>query len=156
MGGGYPPLIRQNHLPLGRLRVAGESMAPVLLPGDRVLIWRGFGPLRPLIRVGDLVAVVDPRDSEPRGSGGVPRERLMVKRVAGVAGTEVIVQGDNQAASTDSRHFGPVSAAAIRGRVIYRYLPEERNVHNKYCTPFFQVHDSLLSTVCFAVNSAIR
>ena len=91
-------------------------MVPTLLPGDRVLVWRGLGPLRPPIRVGDLVAVVDPRDSE----------RVMVKRVAGLAGTEVVVRGDNEAASTDSRHFGPVSAAAIRGRVVYRYLPDER------------------------------
>ena len=94
-------------------------MVPTLLPGDRVLVWRGLGPLRPPIRVGDLVAVVDPRDPDPR-------ERMMVKRVAGVAGTEVLVRGDNEAASTDSRHFGPVGAASIRGRVIYRYLPEER------------------------------
>jgi nickel-type superoxide dismutase maturation protease len=103
-------------LPLGRLRVAGESMAPTLLPGDRVLVWRGLGPFRPPARVGDLVAVVDPR--EPA--------RVMVKRVAGVIGTDVSVLGDNAAASTDSRHFGPVGAAAIQGRVIYRYLPEER------------------------------
>ena len=116
MAGGYPPLIGRNHLPLGRLQVAGESMVPTLLPGDRVLVWRGVGPLKPSIRVGDLVAVVDPRDSG----------RVMVKRVAGVVGTEVSVLGDNAAASTDSRHFGPVSAAAIHGRVIYRYLPEER------------------------------
>ena len=50
----------------------------------------------------------------------------MVKRVAGVAGTEVFVRGDNEAASTDSRHFGPVGPAAIRGRVVYRYFPEGR------------------------------
>jgi nickel-type superoxide dismutase maturation protease len=91
-------------------------MVPTLLPGDRVLVWRGLGRLRPSIRVGDLVAVVDPRDPD----------RVMVKRVADRPGDEVVVQGDNEAASTDSRHFGPVSAAAIRGRVIYRYLPEER------------------------------
>jgi type IV secretory pathway protease TraF len=91
-------------------------MVPTLLSGDRVLVWRGVGPLKPPIRVGDLVAVVDPRDSG----------KVMVKRVAGVVGTEVSVLGDNEASSTDSRHFGPVSAAAIRGRVIYRYLPEER------------------------------
>lgn len=103
-------------MPLGRLRVAGESMVPALLPGDRVLVWRGLGPLRPPIRVGDLVAVVDPRSPD----------RVMVKRVAGRAGTEVFVQGDNEEASTDSRQFGPVAAAAIWGRVVYRYLPEER------------------------------
>jgi len=101
-------------------------MVPALLPGDRVLVWRGLGPFRPPIRVGDLVALADPREPEPRGSGGVPRERLMVKRVVSRDGTGVVVQGDNEAASTDSRHFGPVPAAAIRGRVVYRYLPEDR------------------------------
>ena len=103
-------------MPLGRLRVVGESMLPTLLPGDRVLVWRGLGPFRPPVRLGDLVALVDPRDPD----------RVMVKRVAGCAGTQVIVRGDNETASTDSRHFGPVDAAAIHGRVIYRYLPEER------------------------------
>ena len=103
-------------MPLGRLRVVGESMVPTLLPGDRVLLWRGLGPLRPTVEVGDLVAVEDPR--EPG--------RVMVKRVAERHGALIFVRGDNEPASTDSRHFGPVSAAAIQGRVIYRYLPEER------------------------------
>ena len=91
-------------------------MLPTLLPGDRVLVWRGLGPLRPPVRVGDLVAVVDPREPD----------RVMVKRVVARAGAAFVVEGDNQATSTDSRHFGPVTAAAIQGRVIYRYLPEER------------------------------
>jgi len=103
-------------LPLWRLRVAGESMVPTLLPGDRLLVWRGLGPLRPPIRVGDLVAVVDPRTPG----------RLMVKRVSEQHGAEFFVRGDNEAASTDSRHFGPVGAGAISGRIIYRYLPETR------------------------------
>jgi len=115
-----------NHLPFLRLQVAGESMVPTLLPGDRVLVLRGLGPLRPAIHVGDLVALVDPRAPGPRGSGGVPRERLMVKRVAGCDSSRVVVRGDNEAASTDSRHFGPVDSGAIRGRVIYRYHPEGR------------------------------
>ena len=103
-------------MPLGRLRVAGESMMPVLLPGDRLLVWRGLGPFRPVIRVGDLVAVLDPRDPG----------RVMVKRVAGREGAGMYVLGDNESASTDSRHFGLVPTTAIRGRVIYRYLPEGR------------------------------
>jgi len=105
-----------NHLPLRRLEVSGESMLPALRPGDRVLVVGGLGPWRPRLRTGDLVALADPRDPA----------RLMVKRVAALAGDRVDVRGDNAAASTDSRHFGPVDRAAVVGRVVYRYHPEER------------------------------
>jgi nickel-type superoxide dismutase maturation protease len=91
-------------------------MAPTLLPGDRVLVVQGFGPFRPRLGVGDLVALVDPRDAE----------RTMIKRIAGFEGGEVVVRGDNEALSTDSRHFGPVSRNALRGRVVFRYHPESR------------------------------
>ena len=94
-------------------------MVPTLLPGDRVLVVRGFGPLRPAVRVGDLVALADPRDAK----------RIMIKRVTGFEGVGVVVRGDNEAASTDSRHFGPVSRRALRGRVVYRYHPESRRGH---------------------------
>ena len=103
-------------MPLGRLQVTGESMVPTLLPGDRVVVFHGLGPLRPAIRVGHLVAVVDPRAAD----------RIIIKRVTAVDGGRVSVRGDNESASTDSRHFGPVQAGAIRGRVIYRYHPEDR------------------------------
>lgn len=104
-----------NHL-LTRLVVNGDSMVPTLLSGDRVLVLSGLGPWRPPLRVGDLVAVTDPRD---------PR-RVLVKRVAGLEAGGVVVRGDNDVASTDSRHFGPVPSETVRGRVIYRYHPDER------------------------------
>lgn len=91
-------------------------MVPTLLPGDGVLVLRGFGPFRPAIRVGDVVALVDPRD----------QRRVMIKRVAGFEGGGVVVHGDSEAASTDSRQFGPVSRRSLRGRVVYRYHPESR------------------------------
>jgi nickel-type superoxide dismutase maturation protease len=91
-------------------------MAPSLRPGDRVIVVGGLGPWRPRLQAGDLVALSDPRQPA----------RLMVKRVAAVAGDRVDVRGDNAAASTDSRHFGPVDRAAVVGRVVYRYHPEDR------------------------------
>ena len=91
-------------------------MVPALLPGDHVVMVRGLGPWRPRLRVGDLVALVDPRHPG----------RMMVKRVAGVEAGQVVVRGDNEAGSTDSRHFGPVSPGDIQGRVVYRYHPEDR------------------------------
>jgi nickel-type superoxide dismutase maturation protease len=94
-----------------RVVVEGDSMLPTLAPGDRLLVWRGRRP-----PVGALVALADPRDPG----------RVLVKRVAawGEEGAEVL--GDNAAASTDSRHFGPVPPAALLGRVVRRYAPAER------------------------------
>ncbi|MEA2704918.1 MAG: hypothetical protein QOD63_2863 [Actinomycetota bacterium] len=86
-------------------------MLPTLEPGDRLLVLRG-----PRARPGDLVTVPDPRDTS----------RTLVKRVASVAGGAVVVVGDNPGRSTDSRAFGTVPAASVRGRVVYRYHPDHR------------------------------
>ena len=93
----------------GRVEVRGDSMRPALEPGDRLVVVRGRRP-----RPGQVVAVADPRQPG----------RVVVKRVADVSAAGVVVLGDNSAASTDSRHFGPVATAAVRGRVVYRYWPE--------------------------------
>jgi hypothetical protein len=34
--------------------------------------------------------------------------------------------GDNEKHSTDSRHFGPVPPALVRGKAVYRYAPPTR------------------------------
>lgn len=95
-----------------RFVVHGRSMTPTLVPGDRLLVRRR--PTR--LAVGVLVVVAD-----PRAVG-----RLVVKRVAAVDGDEVTVLGDNPAASTDSRAYGTLPRAAVRGRVVYRYAPASR------------------------------
>jgi nickel-type superoxide dismutase maturation protease len=97
---------------LQRLEVVGESMLPVLEPGDRVLVWRGAR-----CRPGDLVALIDP--TEPA--------RTVVKRVSAVGDRGWLsVLGDNPQRSTDSRHYGPVASTNIKGLVLYRYAPEAR------------------------------
>lgn len=63
-----------------------------------------------------MVAVTDPREPD----------RLVIKRVASCSSSAITVLGDNPAASTDSRTFGPVSRDALRGRAVYRYFPVER------------------------------
>jgi nickel-type superoxide dismutase maturation protease len=94
-----------------RVRVSGDSMLPGFQAGDRLLL----GP--PVwIRPGQVVAVPDPRDPS----------RLMVKRVHAMSRSLVDVRGDNDAASTDSRHFGPVPRSSLAGRVLYRYAPTDR------------------------------
>lgn len=94
-----------------RLEVVGASMRPTLEPGDRLIAL----PAR-RVRPGDLVVVPDPREPS----------RLVVKRAVAVSAGGVTVQGDNPLASTDSRVFGPVRPASVRGRVVYRYLPAAR------------------------------
>jgi nickel-type superoxide dismutase maturation protease len=94
-----------------RVTVSGDSMRPAFRPGDRLLILPAAR-----VRVGDVVALPDPRQPD----------RLMVKRVSACAGGLVEVLGDNQAASTDSRDFGAVARRAIVGKVVYRYAPRDR------------------------------
>jgi len=106
------------------VEVHGESMAPLLLPGDRLLVLR----LR-RVSAGDVVALRDPRD----------RSRALVKRVAATPGGAVscdgrvlragggyLVLGDNLPASSDSRAFGPVPRSALLGIAVWRYAPEAR------------------------------
>ena len=86
-------------------------MRPTLEPGDRLLLVR-----RRRYAPGAVVAVADPRDG-----------RLLVKRVAGVLPDgPLLVTGDDPAASTDSRTFGPVPRSSIRGQAVRRYAPSER------------------------------
>ncbi len=78
-------------------------MLPAIPPGA-FLVATERGRVRP-----GAVVVVDRHDRE------------IVKRVDRVGDDGVVVLGDNLAQSTDSRAFGPVPEAAIRGvaRAVY-------------------------------------
>jgi nickel-type superoxide dismutase maturation protease len=102
-----------------RIEVVGSSMAPALLPGDRlVVVAQPWAPGR-WPRPGEVVAVRDPRRPD----------RILVKRVGGVDRSAGIfeVLGDAADASTDSRSFGPVPRSALVGRAVYRYAPAARS-----------------------------
>lgn len=88
--------------PISRYTIYGNSMLPILKPGQDVLIMHWFIK----VRVGDLI--IFKKDGKE-----------MIKRVQKVLDREVIVQGDNQKESTDSRHFGPINKDQIIGKVIY-------------------------------------
>lgn len=100
-------------------------MAPILLPGDRLLVLR---PLR--YDVGDLVVVPDPREpgrTLVKRLVALPGSRVQAGDVTLEAGPgEAVVLGDNPAASTDSRLLGPVRLAELGGRCVYRYHPPDR------------------------------
>jgi len=95
----------------GRLdvvEVRGRSMAPALLPGDRLLVVR----MRRAPRIGEVVLAPDPR--EPR--------RELVKRVAAVGPGRIDLRGDNVTASADAR----VASDRVRWRAALRYWPLSR------------------------------
>lgn len=99
--------------------------------------------MRPTLDIGDLIVVLPGTVVQPRiGSVVVvrdPREpaRETVKRVVAGAGEpadlggdvrivpvgHLAVRGDAAAASTDSRHYGPVRADLVTGRVVGRVWP---------------------------------
>ena len=93
------------------VEVRGRSMAPALLPGDRLLVAR-IGSLR----TGTVVLAADPRD---------PRREL-IKRVSGFEPGGVMLSGDNPSESTDARTFGALPTAAVSWRVVGRYWPADR------------------------------
>ena len=93
------------------VEVRGRSMAPTLLPGDRLLVVERSRP-----RVGDVVLAADPRAPD----------REVVKRVASIDSRGVVLRGDNPAFSTDARAFGRIPADAIAWRAAFRYWPPGR------------------------------
>lgn len=101
---------------LDAVEVRGASMAPTLLPGDRLLV-EALSFARRSPRVGEIVLAADPREPE----------RELVKRVVAVmANGDLVVGGDSAQRSTDSRAFGPLPRGAVRWRVVLRYGPPRR------------------------------
>ncbi len=109
--------------------VEGQSMAPELLPGERVLVRRcGIEP----VRLGQIIVLLGPRLpgnglSPAEFLSGVTNETrsLMIKRVAGLPGEHtlvpsdgIVVAGDNPDASYDSRQAGAFDVRDIRGVVL--------------------------------------
>jgi signal peptidase I len=92
------------------VEVRGRSMAPGLLPGDRLVV------VRATPRPGDVVVVADPR--EPG--------RELIKRVAHVGPGGIGLRGDNRAMSTDGRVFGDVPLATPAWRAVLRVWPPDR------------------------------
>jgi nickel-type superoxide dismutase maturation protease len=105
-------------LALGRLdavEVTGASMAPGLLPRDRLLV-ESLTYARRQPRPGEVVLAEDPRQPG----------RELIKRVAAVDPAGVELRGDHPAASTDSRTFGALPVNTVRWRVALRYWPPLR------------------------------
>ncbi|MFI7538853.1 S24 family peptidase [Streptosporangium sp. NPDC049376] len=93
-----------------RVRVEGDSMLPVLRPGDWLWVRRGAP-----VSAGDLVVARLPSDPS----------LLIVKRAAWREGEDWWLESENQRASgrRDSWDFGAVPPSSLVGRVALRYWP---------------------------------
>lgn len=93
-----------------RLRVVGQSMVPLLQPGEEVLVdGRAYGAEPP--EPGDVVVARHPH-----------RDLKLVKRVTTVREDgSCLLSGDNPRESSDSRQFGAVPRDHILGRVTCRF-----------------------------------
>jgi len=89
--------------------VSGDSMRPTLCAGDLCLVMYGLR-----IRPGDVVVA------------RLPGRPLGVKRAVRRTANGWWLEGDDAAASTDSRSFGAVPEQAVLGRVLIRYWPLAR------------------------------
>ncbi|MGD0055422.1 MAG: S26 family signal peptidase [Acidimicrobiales bacterium] len=89
---------------VNRIEVENSSMVPTYVPGERLSVVRPWRRVRP----GDVVVVRDPRDPS----------RWLLKRCVSRDGRLLELRGDNPGGSTDSRHFGPVSARAVKWIVV--------------------------------------
>jgi nickel-type superoxide dismutase maturation protease len=94
-----------------RFRITGNSMLPLLKPGDDVLI-NPFAFKNASPQPGDIVVARHPLK---------PDTRLIKRVITDTEAGDYILQGDNPAESTDSRAFGAVPARHILGRVVSRF-----------------------------------
>lgn len=88
------------------VRVVGPSMEPAVRNGD----WWVVRAAR-VYRPGDVVALRHPHRPD----------LLVVKRIIRIEADGTWVEGDNWAASEDSRAFGAVPATLLVGRLVLRY-----------------------------------
>ena len=132
------------HLPrLIRVRVVGQSMAPALNEGDWLLFraWKSRGGNSNLKSLENLigrivlvqrVALISPQLSpqlSPQASqqDSPPSDFFQIKRVIKIDSVgQVWVEGDNDAASTDSRQWGAIEPAEVKAVLLFRYRKSKR------------------------------
>lgn len=94
-----------------RFRITGNSMLPLLKPGEEVLIDPNIYQ-KQLPKVGEIVVAQHPTQ----------KDLQLIKRVASIRDNgSCLLLGDNPTASTDSRQFGEVPLCLIQGQVTCRF-----------------------------------
>lgn len=108
-------------------------MQPTLNPRGDILFTEYLTPRLSLLKAGDVVVATKPTDpsvSVLKRVRGMPGEQIWVQPVGEKAPVRVTVpaghvwlEGDNRNQSTDSRHYGAVPLALVRGRARFRFWP---------------------------------
>lgn len=101
-----------------RFTVTGNSMLPVINPGDQLLINPRAYRFHPPIK-GDLVVAVHPFRPDIR----------LVKQVRTVQNGSLYLEGTNLQESTDSRTLGSISKEKILGKVTSLFYTEKRSIN---------------------------
>lgn len=95
-----------------RFKVRGQSMLPLLQPGEEVIL-DPFAYQQSSPKLNDIVVAIHPEQTE----------RIVIKRITAIGDSgEYFLTGDNLAASTDSRHWGAIEAQNIIGKVTCRFV----------------------------------
>ena len=87
-----------------RYRVDGDSMRPTLAPDD-VVIYQPIHANNKLLNTGCVVVIRHP----------LQPATLIIKRLVAFSSKGLELRGDNEPASTDSRHFGLVNRDQLLG-----------------------------------------
>lgn len=114
-------------------QTVGPSMAPTLNPSGDIILHESLTPLKKLRR-GDVIIAVSPEDPANRVCkrivalpGDVVRNDSKsyfdVQPQTKVPKGHVWLQGDNRADSKDSRNYGPLPLACVKGRVVCKVYP---------------------------------
>ena len=93
-----------------RMRVIGESMQPLLQPGEEILIDISAYQ-KSLPKIGDIIVAFHPYHAN------FP----IVKRIISIDNGDCFLQGDNKSESTDSRSYGAIKLDRIMGKVTCRF-----------------------------------
>lgn len=140
--------------------IHGESMAPTLRQGDRILVLRRF--LAGWLRKGQVIIITVPGGQEGLSAAEGSAQGYYVKRAVALAGESytatdsapsdekqekmknwlipaghVFVCGDNRQGSIDSRIWGPLPLQNVRGIVVRKLAPSSASfpLHNQHSRP---------------------
>jgi signal peptidase I len=126
----------------------GPSMLPTFNARGDLLLQEYLSVFAELIRVGDVVVAYSPQNPRHvvcKRVLGLPGDEVAISRTASAAPRTVTVpeghvwlQGDNTLNSTDSRHYGPVPYALLKGRAFCKVWPlwEAGWIDNRAPAPF--------------------